>query len=63
MISLDGVSREFVIANLFFATEHKVVGPPTEPGHTLLWIGLAQAEESLFRPGQRWAVTEARKQL
>ena len=63
MISLDGVNRELVIANLFFATDHTIVGPPTEPGHTLLWLALAQAQERLFRPGQRWAATEARKHL
>ena len=63
MISLDGVTREFVIADLYFATAHKVVGPPTEPGHTLKWLAPAQAEERLFRSGQRWAVTEARKHL
>jgi 8-oxo-dGTP diphosphatase len=59
MKSLDGVRSEYVHAHLYYATDHRVIGPPSEKDHTLVWLNQPGASAAMFRPGQRWAVAEA----
>ena len=59
MKSLDGLRSEYVIAHLFYATAHRVVGIPSETDHGLVWLDQQIASTALFRPGQQWAVGEA----
>ena len=59
MKSLDGVRNEYVHAHLFYATDHRVIGLPSETGHTLVWLNQQSASVAMFRPGQQWAVAKA----
>lgn len=59
MKSIDGLRSEYVIAYLFYATVHRVVGTPSETDHTLVWLDQQIASMAMFRPGQQWAVREA----
>jgi len=59
MKSLDGVRSEYVHAYLFYATDHRVIGSPSEMDHTLVWLNQGGASAAMFRPGQQWAVVEA----
>ena len=59
MRSLDGKHCEYVLANLFWAAEYKVLGAPIEEDHILKWLDPQAAISTLFRPGQQWAVAEA----
>ncbi len=63
MRTLDGLRCEFVIAELFYATKHRIVAPPIEEDHELIWMDAQSAISDLFRPGQRWAVEEALRQI
>lgn len=63
MFTLDGTRCEFIIADLFYATAHRVVSSPIEEDHKLVWIDSQSASADLFRPGQQWAVEEALRRI
>ena len=41
------------LCTIYLARPVRRIGPPTEPHHTALWVGLATAADVLDSPGDR----------
>ncbi len=51
-----GIRKECVF---FVATVVGILGPPTEPDHTVLWLPLEEADLRLVHGSQQWALAKA----
>jgi 8-oxo-dGTP diphosphatase len=48
----------FIKAGTYYtATVREVLGPPTEAGHTLVWMSREEAAGELIHLGQRWLLS------
>lgn len=52
------ILSHFIKAGTYYAaTVAEVLGPPTEAGHTLVWMSREDAAAKLLHSGQRWLLS------